>query len=118
MTNFFQAGTINTLAALGKLVIQSSERILLRLTFFFSSAGGHTHLFGNHYWLCCVGDAHVSKCKFRNYISTPVINGTWVRSDRCNVGVTLDNCSIVMGENLKKHWESEVKNSKKLLSEL
>ena len=64
----FQAGTIDTLAAMGKLVIQSSERIaesIFRggnyghwLLLFY--AGGHGYLIGNHYWLCCVGYAHVS----------------------------------------------------------
>ena len=33
----------------------------MAIDFYFFYAGGHGYLIGNHYWLCCVGYAHVSK---------------------------------------------------------
>ena len=68
----FQVGTIDAMAAMGKLVVQSSERINFywETDFYFFPAGGHIYLIDNHYWLCCVGNAHVSKYKFQDYIST------------------------------------------------
>ena len=41
--------------------IYFQRRKLWPLTFIFFYAGGHGYLIGNHYWLCCVGYAHVSK---------------------------------------------------------
>ena len=35
----------------------------MAIDFYFFYAGGHGYLIGNHYWLCCVGYAHVSKYK-------------------------------------------------------
>ena len=66
MKIIFQVGTNDAVAAMGKLVIQSSERIHFYwdTDFYFSPSGGDAYLIGNHYWLCCVGYAHVSRYKF------------------------------------------------------